>query len=136
MAFVGAIGQPDAHSGELPAAYVELTDAGEATVADLIAFAESRIGERAAHPKYLEIVDELPKTAVGKTFKPDLRKMAISRVFGKALSEAKLDVTVHAVIEDKRRGLVAQLNRGDIGVGDEAVNAVLGAFARPWEWRS
>jgi fatty-acyl-CoA synthase len=41
-----------------------------------MAFAEANIPERAALPKYLQIIPELPKTAVGKTFKPDLRRMA------------------------------------------------------------
>jgi hypothetical protein len=40
-----------------------------------------RIAERAAHPKHIEILDELPKTAVGKVFKPDLRRRAITRVY-------------------------------------------------------
>jgi hypothetical protein len=39
------------------------------------------IHERAAHPKHLAVLDELPKTAVGKVFKPDLRKRAIKRVY-------------------------------------------------------
>ena len=134
VAFVGAIGQPDAHSGELPCAYVELTDDGEAKVEDLIEYANERIGERAAHPKHLEVLDELPKTAVGKVFKPDLRKMAITRIYGEALSEANLDVSVDHVQDDKKRGLVAKLKRNDLSVTDEAVSAVLGRFARPWDW--
>ena len=39
VAFVGAIGQPDAHSGELPAAYVELCAGASASPEELIAFA-------------------------------------------------------------------------------------------------
>ena len=75
VAFVGAIGQPDAHSGELPAAYVELCAGGDGDRGG----ADSRmraaqIAEPAAVPKHVEIVAELPKTAVGKVFKPDLRR--------------------------------------------------------------
>ena len=33
-------------------------------------------------------MDELPKTAVGKVFKPGLRKRAITRVYNAALKEA------------------------------------------------
>ena len=40
----------------------------------LLAFASARINERAAQPQHLEILEELPKTAVGKIFKPDLRR--------------------------------------------------------------
>ncbi|MEO0914905.1 MAG: AMP-binding protein, partial [Pseudomonadota bacterium] len=134
VAFVGAIGQPDAHSGEVPAAYVELTADGSASVEELIEYAETHIGERAAHPKFLKVLDELPKTAVGKVFKPDLRKEAINRIYSSALEAASLDISVDHVIEDKKRGLVAMLNKRDPAVTDEAVDAVLGRFARPWAW--
>ena len=39
-----------------------------------MAFCLENVSERAAHPKHMEILPELPKTAVGKVFKPDLRK--------------------------------------------------------------
>ncbi|MEM6307247.1 MAG: acyl-CoA synthetase, partial [Pseudomonadota bacterium] len=48
VGFVGAIGQPDAHAGELPCAYVELVDGGDVTPDALMAFACDKIGERAA----------------------------------------------------------------------------------------
>ena len=133
VAMVGAIGQPDAHAGELPAAYVELVKGAETTPEELRAFAESRITERAAVPKFIGILPELPKTAVGKVFKPDLRRLAITRIFDAALASAGLSVSVHAVIEDKKRGLVARIARGE-GVTDSQVQAVLGDFVQPWEW--
>ncbi|QCO57415.1 acyl-CoA synthetase (plasmid) [Pseudorhodobacter turbinis] len=133
VAMVGAIGQPDAHAGEVPCAYVELVTGAEVTVEALMEHARKYIHERAAVPKVIEILDELPKTAVGKVFKPDLRRLAITRTYNEALASAGLGVKVVAVIEDKKRGLVAQIGRVD-GVTDEAVTAVLGGFVRPWEW--
>ncbi len=134
VAFVGAIGQPDAHAGEVPCAYVELADGANVTEAELLAHAEEHVAERAAHPKHLEIMGELPKTAVGKIFKPDLRKSAIARVYTAALSEAGIDADIE-VFEDKTRGLVASV--APKGAADEAaIGAVLSAFARPWEMRS
>lgn len=133
VGFVGAIGQPDAHAGELPCAYVELVKGAQATVEELMAYAAKHISERAAVPKHLEIMAELPKTAVGKVFKPDLRRMAITRTYDAALAEAGLPVRVGAVIEDKKRGLVAQVQRSAT-VEDAAVQAVLGQFSNPWEW--
>ncbi|MEO0357741.1 MAG: acyl-CoA synthetase [Pseudomonadota bacterium] len=130
VAFVGAIGQPDAHAGEIPCAYVELVDGASVTTDDLLAFAADKVHERAAHPKYVEILDELPKTAVGKVFKPDLRKSAITRIYNAALSKAGVDAHVTAVVEDKQRGLVAQVSGG---ADDDAVNGVLGSFTRPWD---
>ena len=132
VAFAGAIGQPDAHSGEIPCAYVELVDGGTATSDDLLAYAKEHIHERAAHPKHLEIMDELPKTAVGKIFKPDLRKLAITRVYNKALSDAGLSAEVSGVIEDKKRGLVAHIAKTG-NVSDEDVGKALGAYTIPWE---
>ncbi len=133
VAFAGAIGQPDSFAGELPCVYVELVDGAEASVKELIAFANEHVHERAARPKHLEIMDELPKTAVGKVFKPDLRKMAITRVYNEALSKAGHDAEVTRVVDSKKRGLVAQITRrGD--VDEEAVTHLLGEFTRPWEW--
>ncbi|PLL11554.1 acyl-CoA synthetase [Tabrizicola sp. TH137] len=133
VAFVGAIGQPDAHSGELPCAYVELVKGKEVGVEELMAYAQTHIHERAAVPKHVEILPELPKTAVGKVFKPDLRRMAITRVYDAALAEAGIAAHVGEVVEDKKRGLVARLMRN--GPVDQAkVQEVLGGFTRPWEW--
>ena len=132
VAFAGAIGQPDAHAGEIPCVYVELVDGATATEAELMAYAKANIHECAAHPKHLEIMDELPKTAVGKIFKPDLRKRAISRIFNAALANAGVAAEVGSVAEDKKRGLVAHLVK--TGTVDAAgVTKALGAFTNPWD---
>jgi fatty-acyl-CoA synthase len=133
VAFVGAIGQPDAHAGELPIAYVELVKGSSTSVDDLMAYATQHIHERAALPKYIEVLPELPKTAVGKVFKPDLRRMAITRTYDAALAEAGVPARVTAVIEDKKRGLVARLEKA-APVDDAAVASILGQFNTPWEW--
>ena len=94
---------------------------------------KEHVHERAAVPKHLEILPELPKTAVGKVFKPDLRKRAITRVYNAALDKAEITAQVVEVREDKKRGLVAHLER--TGEVDEAeLSRVLGEFTRPWVW--
>ncbi len=133
VAFTGAIGQPDAHAGEVPCVYVELVDGAKTSTDELLKFATKNIHERAAFPKHVEILDELPKTAVGKVFKPALRKLAITRVFNDALAKAGVNTKVIAVVEDKRRGLVAQVGKAD-GVNEADVVKVLGTFANPWDW--
>jgi fatty-acyl-CoA synthase len=133
VAMVGAIGQPDTYTGEMPCAYVELVRGGQATPEELMEFAKARISERAAHPKYIEILPELPKTAVGKVFKPDLRRMAITRIYDAALAEAGLGARVREVVEDKKLGLVAHLDRNG-ETNEAAVTKVLGDFTRPWSW--
>jgi acyl-CoA synthetase (AMP-forming)/AMP-acid ligase II len=131
VAFVGAIGQPDAHSGELPCAYVELADDATVATEELMAFAREKVPENAAVPKYIEVMDELPKTAVGKIFKPDLRKMAITRVYGAALAKAGIDAEIE-VVEDKTRGLVARVTPTG-GAGEPEIGEALGRFTPPWE---
>lgn len=132
VGFAGAIGQPDVHSGELPCAFVELVEGGKVTAEELIEHCKVHVHERAAQPKHITIMDELPKTAVGKVFKPDLRKQAITRVFDGALTKAGSKARVERVIDDKKRGLVAQLARNDADEADVA--KVLGGFTNPWEW--
>jgi len=132
VAFAGAIGQPDAHSGELPCGFVELVAGASVTPEELIDHCNIHVHERAARPKHMTILDELPKTAVGKVFKPDLRRMAITRVFNAALEEAGVAARVVSVVDDKKRGLVAQLDQN--GAENAAVDQVLGSFTRPWEW--
>ncbi len=132
VAFAGAIGQPDAHAGELPCAFVELVDGASVTPEELLEYCRVHVHERAAHPKHITILDELPKTAVGKVFKPDLRRHAITRIYNEALDEAGIQARVTSVIDDKTRGLVAQLSRN--GADEADVKKVLGGFIRPWEW--
>lgn len=131
VAFAGAIGQPDAQAGELPAVYVELVAGAAATPEDLTAHAAPRIPERAAIPRHVEVLAELPKTAVGKIFKPDLRRLAIARVFDARLADEGLTARVAAVVEDPRRGLVARIALGGAEAG--AVDRILGDYAIPWE---
>ena len=131
VAFAGAIGQPDRHAGEIPCVFVELVDGASVTTDELLEYCKENVHERAAHPKHLEIMDELPKTAVGKIFKPDLRKSAITRVYNKTLEDAGLATRVVAVLDDKKRGLVAQVEPN--GESDTAIQTVLGDFVRPWE---
>ncbi|HPG21741.1 MAG TPA: acyl-CoA synthetase [Amaricoccus sp.] len=135
VAFAGAIGQPDMHSGEVPAVYVELVEGSRASEEELLAHARARIPERAAVPKHVEVLEALPKTAVGKVFKPDLRCRAIARVLNAALAEAGTEARIAEVVEDRRRGLVARVEPGRSGSADEAVATVLGGFTVPWEWR-
>lgn len=133
IAFVGAIGQPDSYAGELPCAFVELVDGAEVTTDELMAYAKKHIHEKAALPKHIEILDELPKTAVGKVFKPDLRKSAITRVYNKTLADEGHAAEVVEVIDDKKRGLVAKVKAtGD--VDRDAIAHCLGNFTRPFDW--
>ena len=85
---VAAVGKPDAYAGELPVAYVQLVRGSQANAADLMAFARSRIAERAATPKDIYIVDEIPLSDVGKPIKMELRRDAAERTFRVVLKDA------------------------------------------------
>jgi len=135
VAFAGAIGEPDAHSGEAPTAYVELVSGASVGGDELRAFCAEHIPERAACPRRVEILPELPKTAVGKVFKPDLRRRAIARVYSAALEAAGCGARVREVIEDRKLGLVAVLEPGPAGVAEtEAARAALSPYLVPWRW--
>ena len=132
--FVGAVGQPDRYSGELPCAYVELIDKANISVQELMDYAFENVSDHSARPKYIEILDQLPKTAIGKVFKPELRRLAIIRVFDEAFAKANVAATVSSVNEDKNLGLVAYINKTVPKVNDEEVQNVLSEYTVPWAW--
>jgi fatty-acyl-CoA synthase len=104
-----AVGRPDAHSGEVPVAYVELREGQSLTPQQILEFAAREIPERAAVPKEVYIVDKLPLTPIGKIHKPTLVWDAARRVYEKemeAVSDLASSVTV-AVAEDRTSGKVA-----------------------------
>ena len=85
---VAAVGKPDAYAGELPVAYVQLLPGSQASAADLMAFASAHIAERAAIPKDIFIVSEIPLSEVGKPIKLALRRDAAERTFRTVLTDA------------------------------------------------
>ena len=95
-----AVGRPDPHAGEVPVAFVTLAAGTERTSDELEAWAAGRVPERAAAPKHVEIVDEIPVTSVGKPYKPELRRRAAERAARAALAETGLGDQARAVIVD------------------------------------
>ena len=86
VALAAAVGKPDAYAGELPVAYVMLKAGATVTEQALLDYAQQTVKERAAIPKTITILDQMPVTAVGKIFKPPLRCDAVRRVYTEALS--------------------------------------------------
>jgi fatty-acyl-CoA synthase len=127
VAMAAAVGQPDAYAGELPMAYVVLRPGAAASVDELVAHCRERIPERAAVPVRVEILPALPLTAVGKTFKPELRWRAIEHVLGGALAGKGISATV-CVAADDRYGTLARVSLSDPSRSAEA-REILGAFA-------
>ena len=71
---VAAIGVPDEKSGEVPKLFVVKKDPS-LTTEEVLAFAKENLtGYK--RPRYVEFIDELPKSNVGKILRKDLRKTA------------------------------------------------------------
>ncbi len=67
-----AVGVPDAKSGERIKAFVVLETGVQATEEEIVDHCRKRLA-RYKVPKYVEFVDELPKSAVGKVLRKNLR---------------------------------------------------------------
>lgn len=72
-----AIGMPDRRVGELPMVVLQMKEGASASEEELIAWGREHIHERAAVPKAVRFVEEMPITAVGKIFKPELRNAVV-----------------------------------------------------------
>ena len=107
---------------------------GGATIEELKEFAAGKISDREALPRVVEILAELPKTAVGKVFKPDLRKKAIARVLAETLKSEKIEAEVPSVEEDKHRGLVAYVSLKGGEEEKSRAAKILGEFSIEWEF--
>ena len=71
---VAVIGVPDEKSGEVPKLFVVKKDQS-LTTEEVLAFAKENLtGYK--RPRYVEFIDELPKSNVGKILRKDLRKTA------------------------------------------------------------
>ena len=89
-----AVGRPDAYAGELPVYYVELRPGSDVSEEELRHFAEQEISERPAWPRQVNVVPQVPVTAIGKIFKPSLRKDAVEQVVRALLAEEGLSGSV------------------------------------------
>jgi fatty-acyl-CoA synthase len=122
-----AIGRPDAHAGELPVAYVQLKPGAKATEEDLGEFVRREISERAALPKQIRIVDAMPLTAVGKIFKPELKRRETADALRSAFADAGIEGVRLTLDEDKSSGLSVRVDVPDSALERQA-SAVLGRF--------
>lgn len=110
-----AVGKPDAHAGEVPVCYVQSETNSAITSEELLRFASEHIPERAAIPKEIHIVNELPLTAVGKVFKPQLEMQEIEKCINviarQELANSAIDVEVK---QDPKHGILAEVSLRDI----------------------
>ena len=69
-----AIGVPDSYSGERIKAFIVLKEGQTSTPIEIIDYCKERLVKYKV-PKYVEFVGELPKSAVGKILRKELKKM-------------------------------------------------------------
>ena len=124
-----AVGRPDVHAGEVPAAFVTLAPGADATPEELRAWASDRVPEQAAAPKAVTVLDTLPVTPVGKPFKPALRAEAAREAVAEALRDMPTVTGVRGVVEDGTVVAVVGLTRG---ADETSVTEVLNRFALTW----
>jgi fatty-acyl-CoA synthase len=131
VALAAAIGSPDAYSGEVPVAYVQLRPGHVCSLEELEQFAQRHISERAAIPKRIEILEALPLTAVGKIFKPALQQREVTRVVWQEVERMCLKGIEVEVIQHEQRGLVACIRAGR---DKESLALLLGLYSFQVEW--
>jgi len=130
-----AVGSPDPRVGEIPVAFVQLQEGTTLTADKILEHLQQNVGERAAVPKEVVILDEMPLTPVGKIFKPALKWETIKRVYRREL-EALHDVTESvsvAVGEDKIHGSMATIRiKAASGISEDDIrkkaDQLLGAY--------
>ncbi|GAB3090550.1 acyl-CoA synthetase [Lysobacter terrae] len=129
---VAAVGRPDSYAGELPVAYVQLKPHQQAEEAELLAYLSERISERAAMPKSITVIDEMPLTPVGKIFKPELRRRQVGQALQQALDEAGVQVrSVHIEADEGKHGVCTCVTLTDDRTKPD-VAAVLDRFPFPY----
>jgi fatty-acyl-CoA synthase len=139
VALVAAVGRPDARLGEVPVAYVQLAQGTTATEEELLSYARDTIGERAAVPKAVRLVEQIPVTEVGKIFKPRLVWRELEDVYGRELDaiDSVQEARVEAVPDKSYGTLVRVRVKANPGHNKEALKekivGVLGRYAAAYE---
>ncbi len=123
-----AVGRPDPHSGEVPVAFVTVAAGSKLTTDELESWARGHVPERAAAPKYIHFVDEIPLTSIGKPYKPELRRRAAEQAARDALADTGLGDHVRAVVIDGAVEIHVPRSAHDAEVA-----AVLSQYALTWQ---
>ncbi|WP_037474975.1 AMP-binding protein [Sphingobium sp. ba1] len=102
-----AVGMPDVRVGEMPVAFIQLADGAELNEARLRTFCQERLPERAGTPARIFALEALPRTAMRKIFKPELRRLAAVAVVDATLGaiNSTHDYSWQVVCDD--RGCIA-----------------------------
>jgi fatty-acyl-CoA synthase len=128
-----AVSKPDAYAGELPIAYVQLAPGARASADEIRDFALAHIPERAAAPKEVVIVAQMPLTDVQKPAKVELRRDAARRAFLEVLEDVADGTLAVDIVADPVKGNLAVISASGAvsgrGAVEEKINERMKAFA-------
>jgi fatty-acyl-CoA synthase len=131
VAMCAVVAEPDAHSGEVPAAFVTLKPGARLGGEALLREVAPRVYERPAVPKRVVVLDALPTTAVGKVFKPALRLRATELKLQEVFAAAAPGVPITVSAKEKGAGSVAEVVvRGPVDARlEQRLRDAMGAIA-------
>ena len=109
VAMCAVVAEPDAHAGEVPAAFVTLKPGAQLPGEAVLREVAASVYERPAVPRRVVVLDALPLTAVGKVYKPALRLRATELKLQEVLSAAAPDVALRVNATEKGAGCVAEV---------------------------
>jgi fatty-acyl-CoA synthase len=133
VAMCAVVAEPDAHAGEVPAAFVTLKPGVHVQPEALLAAVAPTVYERPAVPKRVVVLDALPLTAIGKVYKPALRlrvtELKLREVLAAAAPQAELRLTV------AEQGASVEITGPEDAAIRDRLRQALGAIAVPVEFR-
>ena len=131
VALAAAVGRPDPRAGELPVAYVQLRGGASVDETGLLAHVAKNIGERAAIPKAITILEALPLTSVGKIHKPTLRHKESVLVTRNALAAVNINAASVGLQEDGIGGATIRIVA--CARDEQDIREALRAFTFPYK---
>lgn len=124
-----AIGKPDKRVGEVPVVYLQLKPGLAENEGEFLEFAMANIAERAAVPKEIYFVEQMPVTAVGKIFKPDLRNDIVAKVVNHHLADHLSTLKASFSVEtSKKHGQLVRFHCSDVDTLSELVREHIGQY--------
>ncbi len=138
VVLAAAVPRPDSYAGELPVLYVTLRAGSQLSEQHIADYMSQHVPERAAIPKSVHVLDEMPLTAVGKLFKPALVCREIDHVLTKVLSSSFTAQQINTqVVPDKKLGIKAIITvngqTGDENKHQETIKQLLTPFSFNYE---
>lgn len=113
LQIAAAVGEPDAYAGELPLLFAVPKPGAKPEEREVLDYLATRIHERPALPKRVVFLDAMPVTAVGKIYKPALRRLATERRIAEVLAAGGVAARVEGVEEAGTISVRIHLAGGD-----------------------